>query len=232
MESGNLFYKIYEKKSSEELEALAINTSAESESRLIACQILENRNPLSIELAAIKNSLLISENNALNNEISPDRYDTFLERFFALFIDGFILWVVALLLSLVDISQGILSTIIQIIASIAPYVYNICLHGYSGQTIGKYLTGVKVYDKSEVVQISYYQAFLRDIVPLVTLVSSYLLSLFVTSNVMIALALGFIFAFLLFIWAILEIVTMLFNEKRRALHDLIAGTVVLKLKKK
>ena len=33
------------------------------------------------------------------------------------------------------------------------------------------------------------------------------------------------------IWSILDIITMLFSDKRRALHDLIAGTVVLRLKK-
>ena len=30
------------------------------------------------------------------------------------------------------------------------------------------------------------------------------------------------------IWFMLEIITMLLNEKRRALHDLIAGTVVVR----
>ena len=30
------------------------------------------------------------------------------------------------------------------------------------------------------------------------------------------------------IWFVLEIITMLLNKKRRALHDLIAGTVVVR----
>jgi uncharacterized RDD family membrane protein YckC len=45
-------------------------------------------------------------------------------------------------------------------------------------------------------------------------------------------ALGYILLYLptgmLAIWSILEIVTMMFDEKNRALHDKIADTVVIK----
>jgi len=35
---------------------------------------------------------------------------------------------------------------------------------------------------------------------------------------------------LILIWSLLEIITMLFDRKGRAIHDFIAGTVVLRIK--
>ncbi len=121
--------------------------------------------------------------------------------------------------------------------------YSVLMHGIRGQTIGKILFKVKVYDILEK-PLSMKQAVLRDIVPII---SNALFSIYVFFNFEVyfkffisdevqdpalmpkwILVLGSI----QFIWFILEVITMLSNKKRRALHDYIAGSVVCRLSKK
>ena len=99
--------------------------------------------------------------------------------------------------------------------------------------------GVKIVDNSTEGRASYYQAFTREVVPLflVTISIIFIAILFSgedLENFKLS-TLGYIIVFLpssmLLLWSILEVVTMLFNEKYRALHDIIANTVVVKVQK-
>lgn len=197
----------------------------------MAGKVLKGRGKVDTELGGIISQLDAKENEEITNEIDHDRYNTFIERFFALLIDGVIIGIGGWLLGMLSSSDAsFLNKILQLIGAILPYGYNIWLHGYSGQTIGKALMGVTVYDKGEQLKCSYYQAFLRDLIPLIALIGSMIINVFFYTDLFLAVIVGAIFSFLLLIWAILEIVSMLFNERRRAFHDLIAGTVVLKMK--
>ena len=113
------------------------------------------------------------------------------------------------------------------------------MHWIKGQTIGKIICEVKVYDKNEG-RLSLRQAVLRDIVPIVSniIFSFYFYSdldkyyKFLTGGIK-----GFglfpkwfkILLIMSFIWFVIEIVTMLTNKKRRALHDYIARSVVCRV---
>ena len=110
------------------------------------------------------------------------------------------------------------------------------LHAYRGQTVGKKYEHVKVLDVSEQRIPSLKQAVLRDIGSVVA--SSvgliYILYLLAVNRYKGPEALtGHWFVIVLgsanLVWFVLEIVTMLTNSKRRALHDLIAGTVVVRV---
>jgi uncharacterized RDD family membrane protein YckC len=113
------------------------------------------------------------------------------------------------------------------------------MHGKYGQTVGKMATKVRVYDVGTEAPITYRQALLREGIPAVVsgpfLIyvfiglmqgreSAYLLVQGKFSNYSVL----WWFAALPLLWFLVEIVTMLTNDKRRALHDLIAGTVVIR----
>jgi uncharacterized RDD family membrane protein YckC len=167
--------------------------------------------------------------------MEDNKYKTFWRRLFAQWIDGLVLMPLGLIGMWIMKSYDDVTILylMQVFNSIAFYVYTISMHGAFGQTCGKMACGVMVMDKSEKSRISFHQAFMRDFIPL-TLMLIYL----VFFNP-IAVKIGqddifngppilfFIFGFLNLIWSLTEIVTMLSNKKRRALHDFIAGSVVV-----
>jgi uncharacterized RDD family membrane protein YckC len=98
------------------------------------------------------------------------------------------------------------------------------------------LLNIKVVDNKSEGKISFYQSFLREAVPVVlislsTVWSGIMLMGIDLSNYEFS-AFGKIMLFLpgymLFIWSVTEVITMLFNSKKRALHDIIAKTVVVR----
>lgn len=123
-----------------------------------------------------------------------------------------------------------------IIHSFAYVLYSIFLHGLNGQTLGKIMCKIGVVDLSGN-PLSMHQAVLRDIFSLVFAVLSVIyllpnLDLYIkmeTAPNTVTFPVGFwvltYFALGLFV---IEMITMLTNEKRRALHDWIAGSVVIR----
>lgn len=116
---------------------------------------------------------------------------------------------------------------------LAVIFYFVLMHAVCGQTLGKMITGVKVVRNADLAPIALRHALMRDIVPLLFLIASVLsLSYFdfgisEGKNPAPELPPVFIGIFLLgFAWPLLEVLTMLFNRRRRAIHDYIAGTVV------
>ena len=166
-----------------------------------------------------------------------DRYSTFGARFAAGLIDGFVLLPVNLIgFYFVDSpDDGIaLFLIWSAIAYSSYWLYSVLLHARYGQTLGKRAMGVKVLDVSESRIPTLSQAFLRDasyiVVNTVTLVYLFYLVLrgeytqvalaqSAPARIMNWVGLG---------WFLTEVVTMLMNDKRRALHDFIARTVVVR----
>lgn len=111
--------------------------------------------------------------------------------------------------------------------------YTIFLHGKYGQTFGKMAMGVKIVTYPEELPISYFQAFIRDLpyffiyfLETVILVAIILYP-YLAYNSSLSITLE-ILNFAGLAWLLLEIISMLFNEKRRAVHDFIAKTVVIK----
>ena len=166
------------------------------------------------------------------------KYHTFWPRFWAGWIDSLVLlplWFADFLIWANVSSLALLVPWYLFYAVVEP-MYTIGLHAKYGQTIGKMVMGVKVLDISEQ-KLSLKQAVLRDIVPLVLTilgVASMLPSVVrginpyspefeLTTLDLIAIYAGIG-------WALVELVTMLSNPKRRAIHDFIAGSVVVRLR--
>lgn len=111
--------------------------------------------------------------------------------------------------------------------------YSVAMHGTFGQTFGKMATEVIVLDVSET-ELSYKQAALRDTVLILTLPFSFYVAYQVafagvTNEELVKSPVAIATTDILYGWMVLELVTMLFNNKRRAIHDFIAGSVVIKI---
>ena len=176
-----------------------------------------------------------------------EEYRTFWRRFWAGFVDTLVLWAILYIPGRFDdyflSPERGAATIItwSLLLSVLTVAYTTVLHARYGQTVGKMLTKVKVLDVGETALPSYKQAILRDTgVVVFHLLGTMLLAVALFSGTypkdLAAVdpespelpwyEVGAAIAS--FAWFILEILTMLANRKRRALHDFIAGTVVVK----
>lgn len=114
------------------------------------------------------------------------------------------------------------------------WLYSVLLHARFGQTLGKMAAGVRVLNVSEERLPSLRQAFMRDVGYIVLNVTAliYVIYLILVSkygNIAdVATLPNQIIGWAGLGWFGLEVVTMLTNRKRRAFHDYIAGTVVIK----
>ena len=164
------------------------------------------------------------------------KYNTFGKRFAAAIVDGIIFMPVGYLLNYLTsfdtISYGIISSLINTFAWTAYFVIG---HGKYGQTLGKRLMDVKVLSLDEKNTIGYKKAFIRESVWFFTEIAtigyfaitffsdSYVSPFYGIDNVSIFLSLTSL------LWLVAELITMLFNDKRRAVHDLMAGSVVINI---
>jgi uncharacterized RDD family membrane protein YckC len=166
------------------------------------------------------------------------KYKTFGRRFWAAIVDMAVFVPLGWLDNTIWVNAKVpivLSVWLVINTSIF-WLYEVLLLGYYGQTIGKFVCNVKVLDKTEK-PLSMRQAFYREAVPIIIGIPV----LFYEINNVLAghiankglpTEMNFIWkAFLGFslLWFLLELVTMLTNKKRRAVHDFIAGSVVVRL---
>ncbi len=167
--------------------------------------------------------------------MDTDKYRTGLKRLTAAIID----WIVFLPLVLIEQwlfkNTESLSVVIgwTIFTAFLPLMYFVLLHYKYGQTIGKWVTGIKVLDVSETKSITLKQSVLRDIFYLAIQIIGLLYFTFLVVKTDEAEYLyndyrNFADNPILW-WTIIELVTMLTNQKRRALHDFIAKTVVIRV---
>jgi uncharacterized RDD family membrane protein YckC len=166
------------------------------------------------------------------------QYRTIEWRFAALIVDGLLL--VPLFL-LADWLQGSAHSAIEaVVWALVPgwslIVYRVLMHGRKGQTVGKMATRLKVVDLSGQ-SLSMVQAILRDIVPILNYVISSLYLLFTAESYWANLkastpamdpgwvtALGWAWM----AWLGLDALAVFLNRRRRAIHDFIAGSVVVR----
>lgn len=160
-----------------------------------------------------------------------DRYHPGWARFIALWIDGFIVSVLSNVFGLLmRLELGVIIDLPLAIAHACIGVaYSVYMHGRFGQTLGKFFVRVRVVGLDGQ-RISYEQAVMREIVPLLVLPVSIWLSIYVVLYREYPVAATYLWAYwLCLIWSLLEMATMLFNEQRRAIHDFIAKTVVVRV---
>ena len=177
---------------------------------------------------------------AAPEEITEEnKYRTFWRRFWAHFLDGFVVGIPALIGIIIVENAGFegvgTSAYIELFLQVVMLCYYIIMHARYGQTVGKMATGVKVLDRSEERGISVLQATVRDIVPVVTVALSavYLVvygTLLDDADVDgIPALIQYATGYAILAWWVAEVVTMLFNRKRRAVHDFVARTVVVRV---
>jgi uncharacterized RDD family membrane protein YckC len=156
-----------------------------------------------------------------------DKYETFWRRVGAAILDSILLFLInwsvsAAVMIFIPFGMGIWAFQGFISAS-----YYILAHAYGGQTMGKMATKVEVLDDSET-PITLGQSILRSLPQL-------LLPMFAVSfstagesaAESIATWASVIYGFT-GLFSLLNVIVCLSNDKRRALHDFIAGTVVVR----
>lgn len=188
-----------------------------------------NQQKISDKEPVLKQALAYTENSCMA------KYQTSWRRYFALIIDGLIFkpleWINKWIFSS-DPSELPLFIWLTF-SSLAIFVYSVAMHAAFGQTVGKMITKVKVLDISEG-KLSYKQAIRRDIVPIlcwpISIYASYQASYGgLEYEKIFASPMFKIYIDILLGWIILEMITMLFNKKRRSFHDFISGSVVVKV---
>ena len=168
------------------------------------------------------------------------KYRTFWRRFFAGFLDGLVLLPVSLMSGWVwrhgDVIPLPLLALHYLVSRLIFYVYSVYFLGAHGQTPGKMAFGVVVLDASELRHVTYLQALKRDAVPLAAtlILLPYQLFQILTGRFYLLHPgsppdkISMLISLILTGWFLLEIVTMAFSSRRRAIHDFIAGSVVVK----
>ena len=170
-------------------------------------------------------------------------YATFWQRFAAAWIDVFVLLpLVFIHVWLESISKA--AAIVLVIPMTAAYcAYTIYCHGRFGQTVGKHAMNIRVM-RTTGERIGWREAWLRSAVDVVFaalgVISSFVALAAITNaeyygvgwmqratNLQAHQPAWLAWTFVAGqIWVWSEVVVMLFNKRRRALHDFIAGTVV------
>lgn len=168
---------------------------------------------------------------------ADDRYRTFWLRFFAGLIDGIVFIPVGLLDAGIHyvVDDPAILVPWSVLVAFSFLAYSIGLHARSGQTVGKRAMGIRVLSLDET-PLTLRQAIRRDSPLLVLTAVQVLLSvgrlirggpvLFADSSTLSTVE--WLLASANLIWFCLELITTLTNRKRRALHDFIAGSVVVR----
>ena len=165
-----------------------------------------------------------------------ERYNAFWRRLAAGLFDGLVLIIISLLGIKFFLSGNQYSSYgLTFSLALLPILYSVLLTGLVGQTIGKIVMGIKVLDISEKEVIGIKRAIFRDSV----LIIFQMLSLFIITIknfeiLHISDQVSSFFESMIsrssFCWFVLELITMFINEKRRAIHDFLASSVVISLK--
>jgi len=163
-------------------------------------------------------------------------YHTFWPRFFAGFVDSCVLWPATILTVIMDGKPHLAVAAVAgvLIGNMTCWCYTVIMQAKYGQTLGKMACRVKVVDAKTGDAITFRQALLRQALPIAAMigvVGLHIYALWTRQDPSIAYRTGsayWIIAGVPTIWLLAEVITMFANERRRALHDYIAGTVVLR----
>ena len=168
-----------------------------------------------------------------------NKYKTFWRRFWANLFDGLVvgfpLGILVFVLERAGVIPSASVPYFQQAAGLVTLSYYIVMHALFGQTVGKMATGVKVFDKSGELEISWRQAVMRVIVPVLFFLASTSYLAYSGTSIEEAWEAGSLgpfwnaYVYLSIAWIAAEVITTLANSKRRAVHDFIAGTVVVRV---
>lgn len=162
--------------------------------------------------------------------MNKNKYETFGKRVGAAILDSIILvpvsWGVSFVFLFIGNAPPLLASAVSGLISAAYYILT---HYRYGQTVGKKVVQVKVLDDSEI-PINFGQAIVRSLPQL--LVPMFAVS-FSTAGAPpdgahpIEFWASMVYG-LIAIFSVVNVIVCLANKKRRALHDFIAGTIVVR----
>jgi uncharacterized RDD family membrane protein YckC len=169
------------------------------------------------------------------------KFRTFWRRFWASWVDCLIFTPVFLLNLWVSRNAGGLPVVVfvvwHIIGGLLWYGYAIWMHARFGQTVGKMLLKVKVVRIKDMGSLTLMQASMRYLVPLLIFTVPMLLrdavqilrgTSYLLHQGAIPDILTMVLAMAMAPWFFVDSLILLFNRRRRAAHDFIAGTVVVR----
>lgn len=161
------------------------------------------------------------------------RYKTFWRRAGALFIDGLILRPLSMMSPDIKPGSSMGLVFLAAVLSLASVAYSTVMHAKFGATTGKMAAGVIVLDERGDRIPGWRQALKRDVLSYGMVTGAFILeAMLVRMNTetervgVLVFASGIAFAALGVFLA--ELLSALTNPRRRSVHDLIAGTVVVK----
>lgn len=173
--------------------------------------------------------------SAMAVTVADPKYDTVEPRFIAGLADGLVLMPIIFADMLIFPLQIAWLSIAWILISLSLcWIYSVVGHALYGKTVGKHLMKIIVLDDRTEGGISWRQAVLRDIFLIVVntiaiFLNIYLVAWNITEFSPTLEVLSSVITYGPIFWFVTEVVTALMSDKRRALHDLIAGTVVVKI---
>ncbi len=162
-----------------------------------------------------------------------EKYQTVGSRFGALVIDSIVTVPIAFVVSAVTSifsSNPKFAFISQSATSVVVVFYYILLHARYGQTVGKKVMKIKVLDITEK-PITFAQAVIRSLPQLFpAFVGAGFVNTLTVQNHYQSFSeiAALVITGATWIWHIANIIVCLSSDKKRALHDFIAGTVVVK----
>ncbi len=203
----------------------------------------------------LSGSVVIFKKVQGNNNMNAihEKYKTFWRRFWASIIDSIIISIPIFALDylflyehvgigekslsayLQSYNKGLLSSTL-ILSTISPLiyiVYSVYLTGIHGGTLGKKAMGITVLDGDDEQNfIGIKRAVIRDLPYIIAecIGIAYMIVIFGSGDELIVHedSVLRIIDNLVGIWALAELITMLGNERRRAIHDILANSVVVK----
>jgi uncharacterized RDD family membrane protein YckC len=174
--------------------------------------------------------------------LNDDIYAGFWPRFASLFIDGIIIKAAFWLVSLLN-NYSYVPLLLEVVFTVFYYVY---LVQHYGGTPGKRIMNIKII-KLNGEDVSWKEALMRESVNLLVLIIFNAAMIYIISQAnqgvfdyyeVIAILEGvsdhwlaytmIILQTLTVLWVLSELVTLLLNKRKQALHDFLAGTVVVK----
>jgi uncharacterized RDD family membrane protein YckC len=164
------------------------------------------------------------------------KYATIWRRFWAAILDTLVL--LPMLIFILYIKHHVQNSILLAGVIVINYsfanVYSIWMHSRTGQTFGKMVTNIRVLDEDEIWAPSLREAFMMNIGSVVYSVCTIGLALHAvvmhtySPQGLLKNSLSRLLLSLFECWTLADIICIFCNRKHRSLHDLIAGTVVVR----
>jgi uncharacterized RDD family membrane protein YckC len=157
-----------------------------------------------------------------------DKYKTLPRRIGAAIVDSLIFLLISFVVLKPFSSMGWEETdfTLSYLLGLSYIGYTVMMHWRFGATVGKLVFRIRVLDHLTEAKISLKQAVIRDSVPLAVELATLIGFVFHQSGGSVIN--GLVENYNAY-WFFLEILTSLFNDKRRAIHDFMAGTVCVKV---